>query len=109
MCCSSRLLMADRAADYQICGTAAFHRYGWDAQVPQRLDVYNTAASGIRQIGAATFCLIQVTPERLGDTEVVPTPNGVDAIYSSRARSLVDAGRSDPSWHARTRTDGRRQ
>ncbi len=84
-------LMADRAADYQICGPAAFHRYGWDAQVPQRLDVYNTAASGIRQIGAATFGLIQVAPQRLGDTEVVPTPDGVDAVYSSRARSLVDA------------------
>ena len=84
-------LMADRQADYQICGPATFHRYGWDSQVPQRLDVYNTAVSGIRQIGAATFCLIQVAPERLGGTEVVPTPDGVDAVYSSRARSLVDA------------------
>ncbi len=83
-------LMADRQADYQICGPAAFHRYGWDTQVPQRLDVYNTAISGIRQIGAATFCLIQVAPERLGGTEVVPTPDGIDVVYSSRARSLVD-------------------
>jgi hypothetical protein len=84
-------LMADRAADYQICGPAAFHRYGWEAQVPQRLDVYNTAISGVRRIGAATFCLIRVVRERLGHTDLVHTPDGVDAIYSSRARSLIDA------------------
>ncbi len=84
-------LMSDRAADYQICGPAAFHRYGWNAQVPQRLDVYNTAISGARRIGAATFGLIQVARERLGDTEVVSMPDGVRAVYSSRSRSLVDA------------------
>ncbi len=84
-------LMADRAADYQICGPAAFHRYGWDTQVPQRLDVYNTALSGVRRIGAATFCLIQVARERLGDTDVVPMPDGIDTVYSSRARSLINA------------------
>jgi predicted transcriptional regulator of viral defense system len=84
-------LMEDRQATYQICGPAAFHRYGWDEQVPQRLDVYNTAISGGRQIGAASFLLIKVAADRLGDTEVVRTPDGVDAVYSSRPRSLVDA------------------
>jgi len=83
-------LMQDRQASYQISGAAAFHRYGWDEQVPNRLDVYNTAISGSRQIGAASFLLIKVEHERLGDTDVVRTPGGVDAVYSSRSRSLVD-------------------
>lgn len=84
-------LMRDRGASYQICGPAAFHRYGWDKQLPQRLDVYNTAISGSREVGAASFLLIKVDNERLGDTDVVRTPDGVDAFYSSRSRSLVDA------------------
>ena len=84
-------LMEDRAAAYQICGPAAFHRYGWDEQVPSRLHVYNTALSGNRKIGATEFSLIKVASTRLGDTQVVRTPDGIDAIYSSRARSLVDA------------------
>jgi predicted transcriptional regulator of viral defense system len=84
-------LMDDRGAKYQICGPAAFHRYGWDEQVPQRIDVYNTAISGRRKIGAAEFSLIKVDPSRLGDAQTVRTPEGVDVVYSSRARSLVDA------------------
>ena len=84
-------LMQDRGATYQICGPAAFQRYGWDEQVPHRLDVYNTAISGSRQIGAASFTLIKVASNRLGDTEVIRTPDGVDAVYSSRSRSLLDA------------------
>ena len=84
-------LMEDRSSEYQICGPAAFHRYGWDEQVPNRLHVYNTAISGDRQIGSAAFSLIKVDAARLGDTEQISTPEGVEAIYSSRARSLVDA------------------
>ena len=83
--------MEDRQAAYQICGPAAFHRYGWDEQIPNRLDVYNTAISGDRKIGVSNFRLIKVDSDRLGDTEVFRTPEGVDAVYSSRARSLVDA------------------
>jgi predicted transcriptional regulator of viral defense system len=84
-------LMDDRSAKYQICGPAAFQRYGWDEQVPNELTVYNTAISGNRRIGSAAFSLIKVDPARLGDTEVVRTPDGIDVLYSSRARSLVDA------------------
>ncbi len=84
-------LMDDRAANYQICGPATFHRYGWVEQVPNRLDVYNDAISGSRTIGSAEFMLIKVDSARLGDTEVISTPDGVDAVYSSRARSLIDA------------------
>ena len=84
-------LMEDRAADYQICGPAAFHRCGWDEQVPNRLDVYNTAISGDRTIGIVALTLIKVDPSRIGDTEVVETSDGIEAVYSSRARSLVDA------------------
>ncbi|MGO8751453.1 MAG: DUF433 domain-containing protein [Thermoguttaceae bacterium] len=35
--------------------------------------------------------LVKLADERLGETEVVKTPEGIDAVYSSRARSLVDA------------------
>ncbi|MBX3435769.1 MAG: type IV toxin-antitoxin system AbiEi family antitoxin domain-containing protein [Pirellulales bacterium] len=84
-------LMDDRGARYQICGPAAFQRYGWDEQVPQRLDVYNTAISGRRKIGSAEFALIKVDPARLGDVDVVRTGAGIEVPYSSRARSLVDA------------------
>ena len=35
--------------------------------------------------------LIKLTDERLGETEIVKTPDGIDAVYSSRVRSLVDA------------------
>jgi len=84
-------LMKDRGAKYQICGLAAFHRYGWDEQVPNRLDVYNTAISGDRTIGAVNLTLIKVKPSRIGDTETIETPDGIEAIYSSRARTLVDA------------------
>ncbi len=84
-------LMGDCDADYQICGPAAFHRYGWDEQVPNRLSVYNTAISGSRTIGAASLTLIKVKPSRIGDTEVIETSDGVETVYSSRARSLVDA------------------
>ena len=35
--------------------------------------------------------LIKLTDARLGETEVVQTPDGIEVAYSSRARSLVDA------------------
>lgn len=84
-------LMEDRDARYQICGPAAFYRYGWDEQIPNRLDAYNTAISGERTIGTSEFSLIKVDTQRLGDTDVVRTPDGVEAVFSSRPRSLVDA------------------
>ena len=83
--------MRDRDGQFQICGPNAFHRYGWDEQVPNRVYAYNNRISGDRSIGQVELTLIRVTDNRLGDTEIVTTPEKIDLIYSSRARSLVDA------------------
>jgi predicted transcriptional regulator of viral defense system len=84
-------LMSDRGGRYQISGPNTFHRYGWSDQVPNRLHVYNNRISGDRRIGVAALTLIKVADERLGGTEVAHTPDGIDVVYASRARSLVDA------------------
>lgn len=84
-------LMKDRDGQYQICGPNAFHRYGWDEQIPNRTYVYNNRISGERRIGPVALTLIKVGDERLGATEIVSTPEGTDLVYSSRVRSLMDA------------------
>jgi predicted transcriptional regulator of viral defense system len=84
-------LIDDRAGRYQICGPNAFYRYGWDDQVPNRIYAYNNRLSGERKIGSVALTLIKVADERLGETEVFQTPDGVEAVYSSRTRTLVDA------------------
>ena len=84
-------LIKDRDGRYQICGPNAFYRCGWDDQVPNRTYAYNNCISGERQIGPVTLTLIKVADERLGATEVVTTPDGIDLVYSSRVRSLMDA------------------
>ena len=84
-------LMEDQRAGYQICGPNAFNRYGFDDQIPARVYAYNDRLSGERTIGAVALTLIKVATARLGDTEQVRTAEGLDAVYSSRARTLVDA------------------
>jgi len=84
-------LINDREGRYQICGPNAFYRYGWDTQVPNRIYAYNNVISGERKIGSVAFVLIKVADKRLGETEVFQTPDGVEAVYSSRTRALVDA------------------
>lgn len=42
-------------------------------------------------VGSAALTLIKVTDARLGGTERIKTPSGQTAVYSSRARTLVDA------------------
>lgn len=84
-------LMEDRNGAYQISGPNTFQRYGWTEQVPNRIYAYNNRISGDRQIGPVYFTLIKVADDRLGETEVVRTPDGLDVVYASRARSLVDA------------------
>jgi len=84
-------LIADRNGAYQISGPNAFHRYGWTEQVPNRVYAYNNRLSGDRQIGPVALTLIKVSDDRLGSTEVVRTPDGLDVVYASKARSLVDA------------------
>lgn len=84
-------LMEDSKATYQICGPNAFNRYGFDEQVPTRTYAYNNRISGDRKIGSVALILIEVADKRLGDTEVVQTAEGSKAVYSSRARTLLDA------------------
>ena len=84
-------LIEDRRGRYQICGPNAFNRYGFDEQVPTRVYAYNNRISGDRTIGAIALTLIKVADERLGETEEVQTPEGLTAVYSSRARTLLDA------------------
>ena len=84
-------LMDDRQGRYQICGPNAFNRYGFDEQIPTRIYAYNNRISGERTVGAVALTLIKVAAKRLGDTEQVRTAEGMTAVYSSRARTLVDA------------------
>ncbi|MCI0616773.1 hypothetical protein L0244_27655, partial [bacterium] len=84
-------LMEDRKGLYQITGPNAFNRYGFTDQIPNRVYVYNNKISGERTIGTVNLTLIKVANERIGDTELVKTPDGQTAIYSSRIRSLIDA------------------
>lgn len=84
-------LMEDAAGRYQICGPNAFNRYGFDDQIPTLLYLYNDKLSGNSTIGGVELSLIKVAANRLGNTEQVRTSEGLRAIYSSRARTLLDA------------------
>jgi len=84
-------LMADRNARYQITGPKAFNRYGYSEQLPSLTTIYNDALSGERRIGSVTLKLIKVSRDRLGSVEKVRTPAGEPLVFSSRARTLVDA------------------
>lgn len=84
-------LMSDRAGRYQICGPNAFNRYGFSDQIPNRVYAYNDKLSGARTIGAIALTLIKVAGARLGDTEEFTTRDGQTVVYSSRARTLMDA------------------
>lgn len=85
-------LMAEQGGRYQICGLNAFNRYGFDEQLPNRVYAYNNRLSGDRSIGSVQLTLIKVADDRLGATEqAASAEGGATAIYSSRARSLVDA------------------
>ena len=84
-------LMADRQGRYQVCGPNAFNRYGFSEQIPNRIYAYNTRVSGGRRVGAVALTLIKVADARLGATETWKTREGIEVIYSSRVRTLVDA------------------
>jgi predicted transcriptional regulator of viral defense system len=84
-------LIKDRDGAYQISGPNTFQRYGWTGQVPNRVYAYNNRISGDRQVGPVSLTLIKVSDDRLGGTEVMRTPDGLDIVYASKARSLVDA------------------
>lgn len=84
-------LMGDRGGRYQVCGPNAFNRYGFSEQIPNRVYVYNNRISGERTVGAIMLTLIKVTDGRLGGTEAFKTRRGLELVYSSRMRTLVDA------------------
>ena len=84
-------LMAAQGGRYQICGPNAFNRYGFDGQIPNRVYAYNNRLFGDRTIGAVALTFIKVADERLGGTEEFKTSEGQTAVYSSRARALIDA------------------
>ena len=84
-------LMDDVKGRYQICGPNTFNQYGFDDQIPNRVYAYNNRLFGDRTIGAVEMTLIKVADARLGDTTDVIAWDGEKAVYSSRARTLVDA------------------
>lgn len=84
-------LIEDKAGQYQVSGLNAFSRYGWDEQIPNSVFAYNNRISGERAVGTVQLSLAKVADDRLGATEVVQTPAGIELVYSSRARALLDA------------------
>ena len=84
-------LMKDKNAKYQVCGPNAFSRYGFDEQIPSRIYIYNDAVSGQRKIGSIELTLIKVKSERLGLTDSIADASGELMVFSSRARTLMDA------------------
>lgn len=84
-------LMEEEGGKYQICGPTAFNFYGLDDQIPSVTYLYNNRTSGKRLIGSLAFQFIQVAEERLGAVNVVRTRENIEIIYSSKARSLMDA------------------
>jgi predicted transcriptional regulator of viral defense system len=83
--------MEEKDGEYQICGPTAFNFYGLDDQIPSVTYIYNNRISGSRTIGNLAFQLIRIADERLGATNAVRTREGAEVIYSSKARTLMDA------------------
>ena len=84
-------LMEEEKGKYQICGPTAFNFYGLDDQIPSVTYLYNNRISGKRSIGSLTFQFIKVADERLGAVNAVSTRENMEMIYSSKARTLMDA------------------
>ena len=84
-------LMEEEKGSYQICGPPAFNFYGFDDQVPSVTYLYNNRISGKRSIGSLAFQFIKVADHRLGAINAVRTREDREMIYSSRARTLMDA------------------
>jgi predicted transcriptional regulator of viral defense system len=84
-------LMDEVNGKYQICGPNAFNYYGLDDQIPSVTYVYNNRISGSRTIGNLSFQFIKIADKRLGATDAFRSREGVEIIYSSKARTLMDA------------------
>lgn len=84
-------LMKLEGANYQISGPNAFHRYGFDEQVPNRLFVYNDRFSGEKEIGGYSFAFVKTSAERFQGSIKTISPDGAKIIIASKAKSLIDA------------------
>ena len=84
-------LMEVEKGKYQICGPTAFNFYGLDDQIPNVTYLYNNRISGKRLVGNLSFQFIKVADERLGSINAVRTREDREMIYSSKARTLMDA------------------
>ena len=84
-------LMEEKEGKYQVCGPTAFNFYGFDDQLPIVTYVYNNRISGSRTIGNLAFQFIKIADERLGAINPLRTSEGTALIYSSKARTLMDA------------------
>jgi predicted transcriptional regulator of viral defense system len=84
-------LMEEEKGRYQICGPPAFNFYDLDDQIASVTYLYNNRISGKRSIGSLAFQFIKVADERLGAINAVRTREDIEMIYSSRARTLMDA------------------
>jgi predicted transcriptional regulator of viral defense system len=84
-------LMEEQDGKYQICGPTAFNFYGFDDQISNVTYAYNNRISGNRTIGNLEFQFIKIVDARLGAANSFRALNGGQIIYSSKARSLMDA------------------
>jgi predicted transcriptional regulator of viral defense system len=84
-------LMNEWEGRYQVCGPTAFYFHGLDEQVPTVTYVYNNRTSGSLTVGRLEFRFTKVATRRLGATHAVRTEEGPPIIYSSKARTLMDA------------------
>lgn len=84
-------LMGEQKGTYQIGGPTAFNYYGFDDQIPSITYVYNNRISGSRRIGKLAFQFIKTGDGRLGSLERATTREGIEIIYASKPRTLVDA------------------
>jgi predicted transcriptional regulator of viral defense system len=84
-------LIEENGGVYQLCGPSAFNYFGFDDQVPNVTYLYNNRISGQRTVGNKVFKCIKTSTMRLGETIEVDTADGIQLVYSSRARTLMDA------------------
>lgn len=84
-------LMELTGSTYQISGPNAFHRYGFDEQVPNRLFVYNDRLSGEKEIGGYEFVFVKTSPERLCGGVRWAGPDGAKIVMASQSKTLIDA------------------
>ncbi len=85
------VLIKCAGAKYQIGGPVAFHRYGFDEQVPNEVTGYNNKLLKRTTIGGLRFTFIKVPLGRCGGTETLKLPDGGMVVIGSLPRSLLDA------------------